>query len=184
MKMNQVYKAIAISLSFLFLLTANAATYANKITRITNDTAITTQLKSRIAQDPTISNFDVNVSTNHGVVIYDGEVNANNEASTLVEMAQSIKGVRDVDASRLHVKESDQPITDTIITAKVKGLFIQRKLHGNRDIAPMAISVETNNGIVYLSGKANSLQKRNAIALAKQVKGVKQVVSRIQVARD
>jgi osmotically-inducible protein OsmY len=47
----------------------------------------------------------------------------------------------------------------------------------------MSIHVETNNGIVYLSGTADSKkQADNAIAIAQSVEGVKKVESSIKIA--
>ena len=71
---------------------------------------------------------------------------------------------------------------DTTITAKVKSLFMQKKIFGDKDIAAITISVETNNGVVSLSGTAdNQAQIDNAIKIAKSVKGVKDVKSTVTV---
>ncbi|MBV8802896.1 MAG: BON domain-containing protein, partial [Gammaproteobacteria bacterium] len=81
------------------------------------------------------------------------------------------------------------PLTDTYITAKVKGLFIREKLFGKKDIAAINISVETKNGIVYLSGRVdNNDQIKNAIAIIKKsvpdVQGVEYSVSKVIPAKS
>ncbi|TAK78510.1 MAG: BON domain-containing protein, partial [Gammaproteobacteria bacterium] len=82
----------------------------------------------------------------------------------------------DVDASNLKIKESHQPFTDMLITAKIKGLFIKEKVFGDRDIAALNLSVETKNGVVYLTGIVdNQEQLQNALRLIRSVKGVKKV---------
>jgi len=105
-----------------------------------------------------------------------GNVNSDTEASTLVELAQSIVGVREVDASNLNIKESQQPFEDMLTTAKIKGLLIREDIFGTKDIASVNLSVETNNGVVYLSGTVDNKQQiDNAIKLIKGIAGVKKV---------
>jgi len=90
--------------------------------------------------------------------------------------------VKDVEADKLKVKESNHPFSDMAITSKIKGMFIKEKLFSDKDVAAMSISVETTDGVVTLSGDADSQkQADNAKAIAKSVKGVKQVESRINV---
>lgn len=101
-----------------------------------------------------------------------------------MQLAESVDGVRDVDTEKLKIKESKHPMDDAYITAKVKGLFIQHDLFSDEDVATMPVSVETNNGIVYLSGTVdNEEQLKNAIKIAKTVKGVNKVESRLVVAQ-
>lgn len=145
-----------------------------------SDTAITGKIKAKIAGDPNLSVFNVNVSTEKGTVTLAGTVNSDTDAGALVEIVQSTEGVTDIDTSKLNVKNSKQPFADTVITAKVKGIYIREKLLGKN--VPATISVETNNGVVYLSGQVdNEEQKTNAIKLAKGISGVKNVESRLTV---
>ncbi|MGB8376972.1 MAG: BON domain-containing protein [Rhodanobacteraceae bacterium] len=68
---------------------------------------------------------------------------------------------------------SDQPVTDTWITTKVKS-----KLATTEGIKSMDISITTVDGAVTLTGVlANDLAARKAIAVAKSVKGVTSVDS-------
>jgi hyperosmotically inducible protein len=148
----------------------------------TNDTTITNDIKTKIANDATVNKTNVDVSTVNGVVNIAGVVNSESEASTLVQIAQSCQGARDVDTSKLTVKDSKQPFVDAAITAKVKGVFVREKLFGKEDISAMGIKVETNNGVVYLTGTVESkAQSDNAVSLAQGVKGVKQVESRLEL---
>jgi len=90
--------------------------------------------------------------------------------------------IKDVDSSNSTVKESEHPFDDSLITAKVKGKFIQQKLFGSRDIAAITIEVETNNGVVALTGTAdNQNQVNNAINIAKTVGGVKSVENMVHI---
>lgn len=151
-----------------------------------SDDAITSKVKMKIAEDPLLkhSQMNVNINTDHQVVSFSGVVSSESEASTLVELAQSTVDVKDVNTSDLKVKDSKQPLSDTYITAKVKGKFLNEKLFGDKDISGWGVKVETNNGVVYLTGTIDSkIQVENAVKLAKTISGVKQVKFRIIVTK-
>lgn len=182
-------KNFFVKLCFLSILsTAVMTTYAydttieyiknNVIAQTPEDDAkITTTIKDLIRKSKTLSKLNVQVSTNQGVVTLTGEVHSASQASSLIETAESVVGVSDVDTSKLTVKGGSQPLTDTYITAKVKGLFIREKLFGAKDIAAMNISVETKDGIVYLTGIIDNKQQiENAIdIIRKNIPEVKKV---------
>ncbi|MDL2338131.1 MAG: BON domain-containing protein [Pseudomonadota bacterium] len=66
-------------------------------------------------------------------------------------------------------------IDDTAITTSVKARFVD-----NKDVDASAISVETLNGTVLLSGFAkNATEKVRAEEIARAVKGVKSVKNEI-----
>lgn len=149
---------------------------------LTSDSDITAGVKNKISAESSLSDASINVSTSNGVVALSGKVDSKNQATTATQLAQSTPGVKDVDSSNLNVKESDKPLKDDIITAKIKGLYIQQKLFGDKDVAAMGIKVETNDGVVTLSGSAdNQVQADNAVSIAKSVAGVKEVKSNIKV---
>ena len=147
-----------------------------------SDSLITAKIKAKLLTDPSLSAFKIDVSTNpDGVVTLSGTVNSDTDAVALVQMAQATDGVTDVDASKLTVKESKQPLADLVITAKVKGIFLRENVLGQ---AADNINVETNNGVVYLSGDvATQKTADDAVNLAKTIKNVKSVESRINVVK-
>ena len=76
-----------------------------------------------------------------------------------------------------HQETTGEYVDDTTITTKVKAKFAEDKT-----VSAMAISVETFNGLVTLSGAAKSTtEKDQAEALARQVAGVKGVKNSIIV---
>ncbi|QBB70059.1 BON domain-containing protein [Pseudolysobacter antarcticus] len=76
--------------------------------------------------------------------------------------------------------KSEQPVTDTWITTKVKS-----ELATTDGISSMDIAVTTKNGLVTLSGQVNSkAQVQKAVAVAKAVKGVQKVDSAALSSRD
>ena len=147
-----------------------------------DDSMITTNVKAQIAAHKNLSVFDVSVNTENGVVFLQGNLGSTSEASSLVEITEAVDGVKDVDTSHIIVKESQQPFTDSMITAKVKGMLIREKLFGKSTIPLGGISVETTNGVVYLKGSIEKVSDaKRAIHIASLVKGVKEVKSEIRV---
>jgi hyperosmotically inducible protein len=77
-------------------------------------------------------------------------------------------------------KSSQQPVSDTWITTKVK-----TELATTEGIKSGDISVTTKNGLVTLSGTVSSkAQVQKSIAVAKAVKGVRDVDSTALTSRD
>jgi len=86
----------------------------------------------------------------------------------------------DVIDTELKVKESKSVLTDSIITAKVKGkirhLYIYNKLAPDYDL-----HVETTNQVVHIFGSVNrAIDVDTIVAAAKEVKGVKSVRTSIK----
>ena len=80
----------------------------------------------------------------------------------------------------MSAKSSQQPASDTWITTKVKA-----ELATTEGIKSGDISVTTKNGLVTLSGTVNSkAQVQKSIALAKSVKGVRDVDASALTSRD
>ena len=176
-------------LYFLLFLAMQITTqaFAENIVDV-DDNMITTNIKSKIMSDQSLSAFDIGVSTKDGIVSLSGHVDSDNQASTLLELIQSVDGVRDINAEKLSLKESDSSFSDLLITSKIKGMFIQEKLfgdgHENED-NPTNIEVRTHDGVVHLSGTAeNQEQAEDAVAITKSISGVKKVKSTIRVERD
>jgi len=70
-----------------------------------------------------------------------------------------------------------ESIDDSVITSSVKTHLATDKL-----VTLTRVEIETNNGIVYLTGQVQTAEQRSHIgSLASQVKGVKQVVNNLQV---
>ncbi len=76
------------------------------------DADITTSVKYKLANDANTSASKINVSTSKGVVYLKGNLQTESEATSAIEAATSVDGVKDVDASKLLVKNSSQPYRD------------------------------------------------------------------------
>lgn len=118
----------------------------------------------------------VSVDVVDHVVILRGVVSSYFEKRTAEDIARRIKGVRDV-ANELRVVPL-QPRPDEEIAAEV-----QRALERDVWVDERRVSVRVQNGIVYLSGQADSYAaKSHAEADAWGVAGVTDVVDEIQIA--
>ena len=165
MKITNTYLLVAL-LSLLSVV--GLACFHNDII---SDASIVTQIKDKLKNEPVLKNANVEVSSSYGNVIVSGLVDTKLQVEKIVTFVQSIKWVKDVDTKNLKVKDSNTPLTDIYITAKVKGALIRDRL---LDVTtPSSIQVETKNNIVYLSGKVNNQKQVNEIvASAKSVRGV------------
>lgn len=71
-------------------------------------------------------------------------------------------------------------IDDSYVTSAVKS-----KLAADKLVSLTRVEVETNNGVVYLTGQVQTAEQRSRIgSLASQVKGVKKVVNNLQVIKN
>jgi len=73
-----------------------------------------------------------------------------------------------------------QNIDDGTLTSYVKS-----KLASDKIVSLTRVGVETNNGVVYLTGEVETAEQRSRIgSLTSQVGGVKQVVNNLQVRKN
>jgi hyperosmotically inducible protein len=60
--------------------------------------------------------------------------------------------------------------------------YVKAKLASDKLVSLTRVGVETNNGVVYLTGEVETAeQKSRSGSLASEVKGVRQVVNNLQV---
>lgn len=70
-----------------------------------------------------------------------------------------------------------EQMSDAGITSKIKAKFV-----GDPDVKALDVSVNTEEGVVYLTGRVdNKFQKEEAERIAAETKGVIRVVNHIQV---
>jgi hyperosmotically inducible protein len=179
---------------------------------VVNDAWITTQVYAKFFADPDIKGRNINVDTMSGVVTLSGEVHSAAEHSQAVAKAKSTEGVTRL-IDKLAVTPGDRPVTaeirdkaaaalphdkeqakaqaktaaqrvgkeisDTWITTQVQAMYFL-----DRDVKGMQINVTTNAGVVTLSGSADSeAGRQKALADARSIEGVKQVVDKLSVKR-
>lgn len=150
------------------------------------DTWITTKVKAELAVTDGVKSGDISVKTVNGVVTLTGTQPSETAVRKAESVAQSIKGVEQVDASGLKVDaegatadDSDasssagEAISDGWITTKVK-----TELAITDGVKSGDVSVQTTDGVVTLTGVLDSdVAVQKAEAAARSVKGVKDVDS-------
>jgi hyperosmotically inducible protein len=145
------------------------------------DEAMLSSIKTLMAADPILAKAPIKLLAHDGEVSLIGHVSPD-QATALTQIAESTHGVNNVDTSRLITHEKPTLINDSLLTAKVKGAYVREKIWSEKDIALQTIHVKTVAAVVYLTGTITTkAQAVNAIKIAKNIAGVKKVVSDLKV---
>lgn len=145
-----------------------------------DDSLITAKVKSALMANANVKSFDFKVETHKGEVQLSGFVDSPAQVYTATEIASAIEGVKSV-KNNVTLKEGSatvgNKIDDSIVTTKVKSALL-----ANSNIKSSDISVVTYKGEVQLSGFVDDeTQIERAVATARTVEGVKNVVNKIIV---
>ena len=139
------------------------------------DDLITNEVKSLLNKEADIPTKKLKISTKDGVVLLGGTVDTRLQADRIVELANSVDEVKDVDTYSLKVVSSNQYLTDAFITSAVKGKLIWLVRH-DKIGKTSHFHVETTNGNVHVFGKVED--NKNISIITREIgriKGVKQV---------
>jgi hyperosmotically inducible protein len=154
---------------------------------VVDDATITSQVKSKLVWSKNSEGMSTNVTTKRGKVSLMGTADSAAAKDLASRLAMNTPGVVSVD-NQLVVKSANPSVADNAksatqgaghdmsdgwITTKVKSTYMYSTNVDGSDIA-----VNTDKGIVTLSGKVDSGAERAlAIELAQNVRGVKSVSS-------
>lgn len=147
----------------------------NKVGNFMDDSAITAKVKAALVDHKDIKSTDISVKTEKEVVTLSGFVESQAQAEQAVTVAKGVQGVASV-SDKLHVRDGKNASVkgyagDTATTSEVKAKLLADDLVPSRKV-----KVETNNGVVQLSGTVDSqAQIERAESIAKAVDGVKSV---------
>jgi hyperosmotically inducible protein len=146
-----------------------------------SDSAITAKVQSKLALDPEVNPFEIDVDTNEGVVRLSGAVEEASDRSEAAKLAADTEGVKrvinDITIGDLTVAEH---LDDAAITVKVK-----TKLAADPEINPFNIDVDCKDGLVTLSGRVAKVEaSREAEKLARDTTGVRRVKNLIEVDKE
>lgn len=149
------------------------------IGRYLGDSALTAKVKAALAADSVTEAIEIEVSTTRGVVTLAGYVDGGEEMRQAIGVALGVEGVKGVkNHMLLAAKQGDkepgaigQYINDSALTARVKTALALDDVTEASEI-----EVETNRGVVTLSGRVDDRQEvERAIAVASAVDGVRRV---------
>jgi hyperosmotically inducible protein len=145
-----------------------------------DDAAVTARVKTALINEPGIKATAINVETYRGVVQLGGFVDTAASKEQATKVAKSITGVKEV-RNDLRVSSpqatTGQVVDDTTVTASVK-----TKLIDDSTTKAHQINVETQKGVVQLTGFVDSTEaKTRAGELARSVDGVVQVRNDLEI---
>ncbi|KOC87605.1 molecular chaperone OsmY [Winslowiella iniecta] len=152
-----------------------------KVDGYMGDSSVTAKVKAALVDDDAIKSTDISVETHSGVVTLSGFVASQDQAEKAVALTKTVEGVKSV-SDKLHVKDGkSQSMSgyagDAATTSEIKAKLLADDIVPSRNV-----KVETNDGVVQLSGTVqNEAQSERAEGIAKAIEGVKSVKNDVVV---
>lgn len=145
-----------------------------------SDAWLTTKVKTTLLFHSSVSAM-TEVSAKDGIVTLQGKARSQAEKDLTTEYAKDIEGVKDVNnemtVSGTSKKKATlgEKIDDASITAKVKMLLLS-----HRSTSAVHTKVETNNGVVTLSGQAKNAAEIDLVTkYVSDINGVRSVINQM-----
>ncbi|MBF0108224.1 MAG: BON domain-containing protein [Magnetococcales bacterium] len=142
------------------------------------DNWVAWKIRSAYISSDRVQAGNINVSVYNGRVLLTGTASSKDEIREAIAIARKTRGVTDV-SSELAVQHATamELAEDIWISNQVK-----IKLLADQKVRGLDIHVETTKGVVFLTGMAKTVPERDrAIEISQGVKGVREVVSYIEV---
>ncbi|WP_298185303.1 BON domain-containing protein [uncultured Pseudomonas sp.] len=148
------------------------------------DATLAATVKSKLLWNSNTEGLDINVDAENGKVILNGSAQTPEAKELAGRLAANTDGVREV-SNLLSVSKADSSaakaqnaaddaaaaISDAWITSKVKSSLIY-----SRNLDGLGITVDTQQGMVNLSGKVlSNAEKQLAVETARNIRGVRGV---------
>ncbi len=149
-----------------------------------SDAWLEEKVKATLSFHRSVSADNTEIDVKDGIVTLRGHATSQAQKELTTEYAKDIDGVKDV-KNEMTVSEHAQKthrtviekIDDTSITAQVK-----MALWLHRSTSVVNTTVETNHGVVTVSGKAKNVAEKDLVTkLAGDIKGVKSVKNRMTI---
>jgi osmotically-inducible protein OsmY len=159
-----------------------ASTTEKGLSTSVSDSVIQAKLSDSFIQTSQSLFLNVETSVNNGSVLLTGKLKTQDEKITATRLSWEIKGVREVIneiqlSGTISLKSSAK---DLAASAQLRAALIR-----DPEISSLNFSIDVVNGIVYLSGVAETEQERErVVAHAQELRFAKQVVSYIILAYD
>jgi hyperosmotically inducible protein len=156
-----------------------------------SDIGVTTAIKAKMAVDESVKDSKIEVATKDGVVTLTGNINSAEAKDRALALAKETKGVvevKDMIEVRRATGDGDAPdpgrtvgvtIDDAGTTMRVKSRLLEDPI-----VKGLQIDVDTREGVVFLTGSVGSEQeKQQAVKLARETEGVKDVQANLTVGK-
>lgn len=159
-----------------------ASTTEKGLSTSVSDSVIQAKLSDSFIQTSQSLFLNVETAVNNGSVLLTGKLKTQEEKITATRLSWEIKGVREV-INEIHLSGTSSlksSAKDLAASAQLRAALIR-----DPEISSLNFSIDVVNGIVYLSGVAESEQERErVVAHAQELRFAKQVVSYIILAYD
>lgn len=165
----------------LSLLMVSTAALADKTAgESVDDSTTQAAVKAKLMGDDFFGGMGINIETRKGVVQLGGWIDDAAAGAKAAELAASVDGVKSVD-NQLHVKRGKasmgQSVDDTVITTRTKAAHADSAL-----CSSLKVNVDTYNGVVLLTGFADTLEVKTACGeVTANVANVEDVINGIHV---
>jgi hyperosmotically inducible periplasmic protein len=168
-----------VSLAALAVVFAAPAMAQKSVSNMVDDGTIAASVKASLLTEKGVPSSDVNVEVYKGVVLLSGFVKTQAERDAAGKVARNVKDVGSV-RNQLVVHPATSmgtKLDDTVLVSRVKAALLDAS-----DVKSGQINVEARGGIVQLGGfVTGEKMKKRALAVARGVRGVKQVVDALFV---
>jgi osmotically-inducible protein OsmY len=170
-----------------------AATQDTETQSAINDAWLHGKLETALLFNEHLNSFDIDSDVTNGIAYLRGAVESDIDRDLAGEIAKSIKGVSKVenelliDKGKAAMSKNDeaamerqgfkQSVINATLTARVKSQLLM-----NGNTGGMGINVDSNQGVVTLSGVVQSDEEKDlAIALASNTTGATSVTDRLVI---
>lgn len=143
------------------------------------DARLAMHVGRRLAADPQVRRFEIDVDAREGMVILRGVVDSSVERTEAERVAERTPGVVGVENHiQLESEIGEGERSDFVVRVK-----IGTQLSADPDVRRTDIDIDVEEGIVYLSGVVyDEIARTEAERLARSVDGVREVHNELEVA--
>lgn len=147
-----------------------------------SDTGTVATIMAKYATDPLLGPFQLQVFADGDAVTLKGDVETDLQYERAVILALNTEGVSSVDASGLVVNTSETPVEDLYLNSLIKYELLRMGLFADVHSESWSVQIQSKEGVVYVTGNADSLETRDKIIdTIQNIKGVEDVEADINV---
>jgi hyperosmotically inducible periplasmic protein len=176
-------RLVATILAGLVITAGVLGSCAHRPADIDDDLALAQRVESRLEVDRDLRAFGLTAAATDGTVVLRGRVEDDVDRRRAETIARTTPGtVHVVNAIGVSLPPFavDSPFRDAWVATRAKA-----RLLANPDLDASGVTVEADRGVVVLSGRVASTQDRlHAERLIRRMRGVTQVVNRLEVTGD
>ncbi len=175
-----------IALVGLVALWPGVATGAETLSDAPYDAAITARIETLFLVNEHLNPFNINTTTNNGVVTLTGSVADEIQKDLATDLANTVDGVKEVvnNLTVVGTVVSQRPrrtwrdrINDSTLTATVRSNLLY-----NKELKGLKIGVRSENGVVTLHGVVNTFFEKDRIEqIVMETRGVNRVINNLTV---